>query len=144
MTALFILLAVTTVLLCVVILSFLGPEQSERRFWQAVQKLRAIIDKVSYAVICALSIGFLGLMLWSMVSSLVENYQENRSVIGVLASVLIMLALGLLVFFGVRSLRKERKKGTLFASGGDCSTCKTQCRTNPNYYYGIQQKGEPK
>ena len=48
------------------------------------------------------------------------------------------------VFFGVRSLRKERKKGTLFASGGDCSTCKTQCRTNPNYYYGIQQKGEPK
>lgn len=143
MTALYIILAVTAVLLCVVILSFLGPEQSERRFWQAVQKLRAIIDKVSYAVICALSIGFLGLMLWSMVSSLVENYQENLSVIGVLVSVLIILALGLLVFFGVRSLRKERKKGTLCACSGDCSTCKIQCRTNPNYY-GIQQKGEPK
>lgn len=58
-------------------------------------------------------------------------------------SVLILLVFGVLVFFGVRSLRKERKKGTLCDCSGDCSTCKIQCRTNPNYY-GIQQKGEPK
>ena len=58
-------------------------------------------------------------------------------------SVLILLVFGVLVFFSVRSLRKERKKGTLCACSGDCSTCKIQCRINPNYY-SIPTKGETK
>lgn len=139
MVALYFILAGTAILLAFVLLSFLGPEHSEKPFWQKVQKIRAVIDLVSYYIICGLSAGFLGLIALAIIKSLVENYQQNRNAVGLIVSAGFIPLIGLLVYFCIRSLRKEHDAGVRCECIGDCSKCKIQCRSNPNYY-GIQRK----
>ena len=143
MIGLYIIMGVSAVLLFVVILSFIGPEHSEKRFWQIVQRIRAVIDKVSYYVICTISVGMLGLVAVAIVSSLIENYKENQSVVGVIVSIAIIAVIGMIVFICIRNLIRERKKGIRCECIGDCSKCKIQCQSNPNYY-GIQNKANKK
>lgn len=143
MIGLYIIMSLSAAILSVVILSFMGPEHSEKRFWQTVQKIRAVIDKVSYYVICVILVGMSGLVAIGIISSLIEKYKENQSVTGVIVSVAIIAAIGLLVFVCIRNLIMERKNGVRCECIGDCSKCKIQCQSNPNYY-GIQSGTDKK
>ncbi len=102
-----------------------------------------MIDRISYYTICAVSAGLLGFVAFEIVKSLVENYERNKSVVGVIVSVAIIVILGFLVSICVRNFVKERKNGVRCECIGDCLKCKIQCQSNPNYY-GIQRKGEQK
>ena len=57
MWPLYIIVFATIVVLAVVLLSFLGPERSDKKFWIAVQRIRAVLDRGSYYIICAIAIG---------------------------------------------------------------------------------------
>ena len=44
MWPLYVIVFVTAVVLTVVVLSFLGPEHSDKMFWIAIQRIRAVLD----------------------------------------------------------------------------------------------------
>ncbi|MBQ7992483.1 MAG: FeoB-associated Cys-rich membrane protein [Solobacterium sp.] len=44
------------------------------------------------------------------------------------------LLIALAVFFCVRSIVLEKKRGELCECPGDCSVCKIQCRSSEKYY----------
>ena len=66
----YVFLGIIAVLTAFVILSFLGPEKSEKPFWIAVQRIRAVLDRISYGIICAVAVGCLALVAVSIVRSL--------------------------------------------------------------------------
>lgn len=47
---------------------------------------------------------------------------------------IVALAIILAVFFCVRSIVSERKRGELCECPGDCTVCKIQCRSSEKYY----------
>ena len=67
---LYFVVAVVVFALAVVILSFVGPEQSEKPFWIAIQKIRVLLDRGSYCVICTIAILCIlagaALVVWSL------------------------------------------------------------------------------
>lgn len=67
---LYVFLGVISVLTAFVFLSFLGPEKSEKPFWIAVQRIRAVLDRISYGIICAVAVGCLALAAVSIARSL--------------------------------------------------------------------------
>ena len=140
MIALYIVLSVIGALLLFTFVSFLGPEKSENPFWQKVQKIRKIIDKVSYYTICAIAIAGLGFGVVAMIVSLIENYHKNHNVTGLLVSIALIGLIGFLIYLSIRKLVREHKNNIRCECIGDCSRCKIQCRSNPNYY-GTGKKG---
>ena len=57
MTGLYIMMGLVAAAAVIVLLSFIGPEKSDKPFWIKVQKMRSVLDKISYWIICAIAIG---------------------------------------------------------------------------------------
>ena len=57
MWPLYVIVFATAIVLTVVVLSFLGPEHSNKKFWIAIQRIRAVLDRGSYFIICAIAVG---------------------------------------------------------------------------------------
>ena len=124
-------------LLTVLILSFLGPENSENRFWIFTQKTRRIMDAVCYWFMTAMGIITL---LFGIYSSIAESISTGKLN---LSTAIILTVLCLICFECGISIRKEQKKGILCDCSGDCTNCKIQCRSNSKYY-GLVKTGDEK
>ena len=118
----------------IVILSFIGPEHSEKPFWRVIQRMRAVLDRICYLFISALAAGTLLLCAVMAGKGIYESWVTDSF----WSTLLITLGIALLLFFCIRSMIREHKSGILCDCTGDCSNCRIQCMTNPNYY-GLNQ-----
>jgi len=56
-----------------------------------------------------------------------------------LVDIIILAAIALISFLGVRYEIRDIRSGHRCACSGDCSSCRIKCRTNEKYY-GVQKK----
>ena len=56
MTGLYIVMGVTAVVAVIVVLSFVGPEKAKSHFGLLCKKIRTILDRDSYWIICAIAV----------------------------------------------------------------------------------------
>ncbi len=133
-TGLYVIVGITCVLLTVVILSFLGPEQGGSGFWQTVQKIRAVMDSVCYGFMnfCAVSSILIGIF------SVLKSWLSKSETAIPFGSLLAVGTVCILIAVAARSILKSQSRGELCECTGNCSTCRIRCRTNPSYY-GIQK-----
>ncbi|MBQ8996003.1 MAG: FeoB-associated Cys-rich membrane protein [Oscillospiraceae bacterium] len=61
-----------------------------------------------------------------------------------MGSILVIAVIAFLVFLCIRNLVLEHKRGELCECIGDCSKCKIQCHSNPNYYGMAKKVGNNK
>ena len=132
-TGLYIIVGITAFLLVILLLSFLGPEQGGSPFWQKIQKIRAVMDFVSYWFI---NITAIGSFLLGLFTVLYNNLSENSAAVNT-GYVLGTAVLGILIALSVRSIARSQSNGERCECTGNCAQCKIKCRSNPNYY-GIQ------
>ena len=132
-TGLYIIVGITAFLLIILLLSFLGPEQGGSTFWQKIQKIRAVMDFVSYWFINITAIGSILLGLFTV---LYNNLSKNSAAVNT-GYVIGTAVLGILIALSVRSIARSQSDGGRCECNGKCAECRIQCRSNPNYY-GIQ------
>ena len=58
---------------------------------------------------------------------------------GIISDIVIIGIILFLVALCIRNLVLEKRRGERCECIGDCSKCKIQCQSNPNYY-GIREK----
>lgn len=128
-TGLYIIVGITSVLLVILILSFIGPEQSESPFWQKIQAIRSVMDTVCYWFINFTAAGSL---LLGIVVTVKNQFSERAST--PLGPLLVGALLVILIAASIGSIAGERNRGELCECSGKCNECKIKCRSNPNYY----------
>ena len=72
MIAFYIIMGVTALVTIIVLLGFFGPVSSEKPFWTGLRKVRAVLDKVSYWIICTIAIGCIALAVVNIVLRLFQ------------------------------------------------------------------------
>jgi len=71
MVGFYIFMSVIALVAIIVLLSFLGPEKSDNPFWIRIQKMRTVLDKISYWIICGIGILCILLVLFNVIRSMV-------------------------------------------------------------------------
>lgn len=61
MTGFYCFMAVMVAVTIIVLLGFFGPESSDRPFWKGLRSVRAVLDRISYWIICGIAVGCLAL-----------------------------------------------------------------------------------
>ena len=71
MIAVYIILGTAALVGVLVLLDFFGPTSSETPFWTGLRRIRAVLDKVSYGIICAIAVGSVALVAFELLRRLV-------------------------------------------------------------------------
>jgi uncharacterized membrane protein YuzA (DUF378 family) len=72
MTLFYFIMGITAVVTIIVLLGFFGPVSSEKPFWVGLRKVRAVLDKISYWIICAIAIGCIALVVTNIILKLFQ------------------------------------------------------------------------
>ena len=118
----------------IMILSFIGPEHSENRFWQTVQKAGHILDQICWWFFNLSAVLAGGGLVFVIIREMIRKHSSA-------GTVCMVILLSLAVILSLRSLIKEHQRGELCECTGDFGHCRIQCMSNPNYY-GLNTKGK--
>lgn len=65
-------MGITAVVTIIVLLGFFDPVSSEKPFWVGLGKVRGVLDKISYWIICAFALGCIALVAVNIIFQLFQ------------------------------------------------------------------------